>query len=93
MLIKNNMESFVLQNLDKVLDQFPECCRCEQCRNDIVVWALNHLPPKYVNSKMGDVYTRLDSYWGQDDAEIIMTIAKAVEIVSKHPRHKRLGDD
>ncbi len=87
MLVKNNMESFVMDNLDKVLANFTDCCRCEQCRKDIIVLALNHLPPKYTNSDIGDVYTRLDSYWGQEDAEIIQEIAKAAAIVTKHPRH------
>jgi len=87
MQIKNNMERFVLDHVDSILDSIPGCCKCEQCRKDVVVLALNHLPPKYTNSKLGDVYTRLDSYWGQEDAEIVQEIVKAAKIVAEHPRH------
>ncbi len=89
MQIENKMERFVLDHLDQVLKLYPGCCRCSQCRQDIVTLALNHLPPKYTSSQMGDIYTRLDSYCGQEDAEIIQEIAKAVQIVSEHPRHPR----
>lgn len=87
MQIKNNMERFVQDHLDQVLKLYPDCCSCDQCRRDIAALALNHLPPKYTSSKMGDIYTRLDSYSGQEKAEIIKEIAKAVQIVSGNPRH------
>ncbi len=87
--VKNNMESFVKDHLDEVLRKFPECCQCEQCRRDIVVLALNHLPPRYVNSDMGDIYTRLDAYDSQEGAMIIQEIAKAVKVVAQNPRHTK----
>ena len=51
--------------------------------------ALNHLPPRYVNSNMGDIYTRLDAYDSQEGAMIIQEIAKAVKVVAQNPRHKK----
>ena len=32
MELKNFMEDVVLAKMDQVLDQYPDCCRCEQCR-------------------------------------------------------------
>lgn len=87
MTLKNNMEFFVQERLDRVLKQYPECCRCEKCRMDITILALNNLPGKYVNTRKGDLYTRLDSYEQVNDMKIVQEIARAIEVVSKNPRH------
>lgn len=92
MQVKNNMENFVAKKLDTVLKQYPDVCRCDKCRKDIMVWALNHLPPKYVNSRTGEVLVRFKANNFQDDAEIIQAIASAVEIVAQHPHHNRIDD-
>ena len=87
MTLKNNMEFFVQERLDRVLKQYPNACRCEKCRMDIIILALNNLPGKYVNSRKGDLYTRLDSYEQVNDMKIVQEIARAIEIVSANPRH------
>ncbi|MBQ8698930.1 MAG: late competence development ComFB family protein, partial [Schwartzia sp.] len=50
------MEQVVLENLDSVLAQYPDCCKCDLCRRDIAILALNHLPPRYTSSEKGRVY-------------------------------------
>jgi len=85
--MENTMENFVNERIDQVLKRFPNCCHCSRCRQDILVLALNHLPPRYCSSNNGEVYTRLDLYDTQQEAEIFQEITKAVEIVSSHPRH------
>ncbi len=87
--IKNAMEDFVIQNMERVLKMYPDCCQCEKCRQDILVLALNHLPPRYVSSDKGDIFTRLESTETEDDVQIVKEIAKAVEIVSRNPRHDK----
>ena len=87
MEMRNYMEDIVIKKLDDVLTQYPDCCKCEQCRTDIVVLALNHLPPKYISTHRGTVYARLDEMMAEKSIEVIEEIAKAIEIVSKHPRH------
>ena len=87
MQLTNQTEKFVLDTLDSVLEKYPNCCRCEQCRQDIAIIALNHLRPKYVSSQMGSVYTKLDASLLENSVEIIEEIAKAIEIVQKNPRH------
>lgn len=87
MTLKNNMEFFVQERLDRVLKQYPNACRCEKCRMDIIILALNNLPGKYVNTRKGDLYTRLDSYEQVNDMKIVQEIARAIEVVSKNPRH------
>lgn len=81
------MESFVQERLERVLKQYPDCCQCEKCKMDITILSLNNLPGKYVNTRKGDLYTRLDSYESVNDMLIVQEIAKAIEIVMRNPRH------
>ena len=88
MQIRNIMEEVVQQNLPRVLQMYPACCTCDKCQQDILLLALNNLPPKYISTQRGDVYTRLKLTEIQDDVKLIEEIAKAVEIVMRNPRHK-----
>ena len=88
MELKNYTEDIVLKNLDAVLAQYPDCCKCEHCTTDIVVLALNHLPPKYISTHKGTIYARIDEMAAENSIEIIEQIAKAIEIVSRHPHHE-----
>ncbi len=88
MELKNYMEEVVLGKMDAVLSKYPGCCTCEQCRRDIASLALNHLPPLYISSSKGNVYARIAEMSTQYEVEVIQAIARAVESVSKHPRHE-----
>ena len=87
MELKNYMETIVLNYLDVVLEKYPNCCKCEQCRQDIVMLALNNLPPKYVSSDKGNVFTKLSLTELEKEVQVIEEIAKAIEVVSRSPRH------
>lgn len=89
MEIKNRMEDVVINTLDTILKKYPNCCTCEQCKKDIVVFALNHLPPKYVSTHKGDVFVRLEETYTDNTIKVIEEIIKAIELVSRHPNHKK----
>ncbi|MCI7540238.1 MAG: late competence development ComFB family protein [Veillonellaceae bacterium] len=89
MELKNFMEDVVLAKMDQVLDQYPDCCRCEQCRRDIAILALNHLPAHYVSTEKGEIFTRVQAMSFEYEVEVIQQIAKAIETVSAHPRHPK----
>ncbi|MBR1553749.1 MAG: late competence development ComFB family protein [Schwartzia sp.] len=82
------MEMLVLDKLDTVLAQYPDCCKCDRCRQDIAILALNHLPPRYISSAKGSVFMKVNSMTTENSIEVIEQIAKAVEIVQKNPRHE-----
>ena len=88
MELKNQMEELVLEQLDSVLAQYTDCCKCEHCRQDIAIIALNHLPPKYVSSQKGCVFAKVDAMAMDAKIEIVGQIAKAVEIVKRNPHHE-----
>ncbi len=89
--ITNYMEICVKDALIPVLNAV-NSCTCEKCRLDITAIALNSLPPKYVVTKKGQLYTKLSALQQQFDVDIIAAITKAAVLVGRSPRHDE-GDD
>ena len=84
--MKNYMEDCVADMLASVIDEL-DLCQCERCRLDIMANVLNKLPPKYVVTRKGHLYTKLSAIQAQFDVDIIAAITKAAEIVRARPRH------
>jgi len=85
-VIKNIMEELVDAKLDEII-RSASVCDCEQCRADVYAYALNHLPPKYIATRSGDVFTRVKAATTQFQADILTALVQAMDIVSKNPRH------
>ena len=88
MELVNYTEQVVLETLDSVLAKYPDCCKCDTCRRDIAILALNHLPPRYTSSQKGHLYEKVNAMSQHHVIEVIEEIAKAIEVVSKNPRHE-----
>lgn len=84
--IKNYMEVCVRDSLVQVLTSLG-VCTCARCRYDIMALALNDLPPKYVVTHKGHIYTKLSALQNQFTVDIITAITQAAGIVSQRPRH------
>ena len=80
------MEACV-ENMLPVITKATDCCTCEKCRYDIMAVALNALPPKYIVTSTGQLYTKLSVLQQQFDVDIIAALTQAVNIVSASPRH------
>lgn len=89
MLFKNYMEEVVESTLDQILAHRDDVCACERCRLDIKALALNHLPPKYVVTDMGYVYTKVNELESQFKADVTVAVTNALKIVRKKPRHDK----
>jgi competence protein ComFB len=48
MKIQNYMEEVVQDELELLLSERTDVCKCQKCKFDMMVFALNRLPPKYV---------------------------------------------
>ena len=68
-----------------------DCCKCPVCRMDVAAYALNRLPSKYVATREGEVYSKLLELEHQFEADVVIAIMKAIEVVRKNPRHKEMG--
>ncbi|MCL2077626.1 MAG: late competence development ComFB family protein [Oscillospiraceae bacterium] len=65
-----------------------EYCSCEQCIEDIKCIALNNLPPKYVSTTKGELFTKIDQQMvRQNVLDIDVAVINAIEYVTKRPRH------
>ena len=84
--LRNYMEVCVADMLDDIIKK-TSICGCENCRYDIMAIALNALPPKYVVTHKGQIYTKLSMLHQQVDADVVMEIIKAVQVVKTRPRH------
>ncbi|NLW44493.1 MAG: late competence development ComFB family protein [Syntrophomonadaceae bacterium] len=87
MEVKNVMEKIVWDNIDRVLAEVPDVCRCQTCRNDIAAYALNHLKPRYATTHKGEVITKAATLETQQFLDVIAALTMAVKQVGKNPRH------
>ena len=82
----NLMEDIVLRHVDSMMAADGGCC-CEACRSDVVAYALNHLPPRYVASDKGRMLVELDSYEAQFRTDVVAALSNAIRLVRDNPRH------
>lgn len=87
-IIKNYMEDIVKKNMKEQFEKRDDICKCELCENDVFAYSLNHLPPKYVVTEKGHIYTKLNEMEFQFNADVTREVLKAIEFVKKNKRHK-----
>lgn len=86
-LYHNAMEERVEEEFDRNKDSL-NCCQCERCRNDIIAFALNKLPTKYVVTPEGALYSKVDTVVHiQMHTDILSALTQGAEMVKRHPRH------
>lgn len=82
----NVMETLVEEKANKYIDLFG-LCKCPRCVADVKAYALNHLNPKYVVMRTGEVIPRITVYENQFSAVVTAQILNACKIVMSSPRH------
>lgn len=88
MAVVNIMEKIISEKLDLQLKDC-DCCKCNECRQDMLAYALNSVSPKYVNSAKGELFGRIDSSKMQNSVDIDIAIARAINVVSSSPKHRQ----
>jgi len=83
----NYMEDVVFDLLQKLLSEREDICKCDRCKLDMVALVLNKVPPKYVVTQKGSVYTRLKELELQSRVDTLREFTKAIEIVKNKPNH------
>lgn len=86
-IIKNVSEDLIDMELDRCISSIEGMCTCERCRADVKAFALNHFPPHYVVTDMGEALVRASMLSNQFEADIITAIMSAVMVVKSKPRH------
>lgn len=87
MKLINVSEIMARSSVDHFLRSNRNYCACDRCKMDILAIVLNNLPPKYVVTDEGEVYSRAGMFDQQHQTDILAQIVKAVSIVSRNPKH------
>jgi competence protein ComFB len=85
-VIKNLVEDHVTAAYDTLRPHFPAFCGCEVCRDDVLTFALNRVPPRYVASRQGSVVTGVNLEKEQSRAAIEVIVMEALRKISVAPR-------
>jgi competence protein ComFB len=89
MLIHNKVEEHAQEAYQTLRGHFPEFCGCEICQADVLVFALNRLPARYVASQEGRVITELNLDKQQNRAGIDVAVMEGFRKVMASPRCKQ----
>ncbi len=87
--MRNVWESVVAQEYERMLPKVPGACRCASCKEDVLVYTLNRLPPRYVATVTGGVLSEVKVEEDQGRADIAVALMEAFRVVADSPRHER----
>jgi hypothetical protein len=90
-MIANKVESHVQEAYGALRSHFPEFCGCDICHADVLVYALNRLPARYVASLEGTVITELNLDKQQNRVTIDVAVMDGFRRVMASPRCKLKG--
>jgi competence protein ComFB len=85
-MIRNMVEDHVRQAFEGLRPHFKDFCGCDLCVDDVQVFALNRMPPRYVTSLEGQAVTEVSLEKQQNRAEIDVVVMEALRKVSMAPR-------
>ncbi len=80
------VENLVIEEYDKVVATVEDFCGCEMCREDVLVYTLNRLPPQYVAQPTGEVLARVSAQADQPRADIAVMLLDGMRKVKAAPR-------
>ena len=88
MALFNIMEIFVDEAMDSLIKE-NDCCNCYKCREDINCIALNSLPVKYVSTRKGELFSKLEqSAKLQYTIDVNLACMNAIKLVKNQPHHE-----
>jgi competence protein ComFB len=85
-VIRNLVEDHVTAAYQTLRPHFPAFCGCDLCREDVLSFALNRIPPRYVSRREGSVVTEINLEKEQSRAAIEVVVMEALRKVSVAPR-------
>lgn len=83
-----NMTEIIVEEVYLDVKEKLGVCDCQQCRADILAFALNQLPPRYVVSEVGAAAMKVQALTFQNDADVKSAIYKGADLIRLHPRHQ-----
>ena len=90
-MIKNLVEDHVMAAYDTLRPLFPAYCGCDLCRDDVLTFALNRVPPRYTSRREGSVVTEVNLEKDQSRAAIDVAMMDGLRKIGLAPRCGRRG--
>ena len=90
-MIQNKVEVHVQESYAQLKGHFAGFCGCPVCQADVLVYALNRLPARYVASREGTVITELNLDKDQNRATIDVVVMDGIRKVMASPRCRQSG--
>jgi competence protein ComFB len=87
--VYNVMEGIIEEALREFKLQRPNFYHCEQCLADIKAIALNRIPPKYVVSHKGEVFSKVGALANQYMSDVYKELSIAIQKVQNDPHCDR----
>jgi len=84
--VKNVTEQLVRRAYPELAPTVPGLCSCEVCREDVLVFALNRLPPHYTSTLKGEVVSQLEMEAGQGSIDVTVVLLEGMQRVAAAPR-------
>jgi competence protein ComFB len=84
--VKNVVEEIVSREYEKMRPTMSGFCGCEVCHDDVMVYALNRVKPRYVSQLMGEVVTNVAMGKDQAVADITVGLVEGFRRVTASPR-------
>lgn len=86
--MKNFMEDVVMRAYKDYIERDPTFCRCDRCKRDAIVIALNNLQTKYVGSEEGEIRAAVTQSDRQIKTDATLALIQAVQLVKERPHHR-----
>jgi len=87
--LHNLIEDHAAEAYEHLVGHYPDFCGCETCRLDVLVYALNRLPPRYVIGLEGTIVTGINLDKDQSRASIDVAVIEGIRKVNLAPRCER----
>jgi len=86
MRVRNFMEFVVEDAVRKITEKEPAHAFSEKDLADIEALALNSLPPRYIVTEKGEVFSKVDELSIQFQADVTRAVMQAITRVRENPR-------
>ena len=81
-----SVEDLAAQSYDRVRAEVADFCGCDLCREDVLVYVLNRVAPRYSAQREGEILTRVALELDQQKATLTVALMEGFRRVQGSPR-------
>jgi competence protein ComFB len=86
--VKNVYEEVVVDEFERLKPTIDGFCDCAVCRQDVLAYALNRLPPRYVVGRVGEMHSRVNMQRSQEAARVVSVMIQGFQKVKAKPKQE-----